>query len=60
MTLLQNLNSLGSLLKHTFDPASSKSFKRVNKKVIDLSPVAVLLAPLFYTETVKVINKYNC
>lgn len=36
-----------------------QSFIEVNKKVLELSPNAVLLTPLFYKETVKIVNNYS-
>lgn len=42
-----------------FNPASTESFKEVSQTVLNLSPDAVLIAPLFYNETVKAIKKYN-
>ena len=41
-----------------FHPNDVYSFVEVNNKVLELSPDAVLLAPLFYKETVAIINKY--
>ncbi|WP_373941842.1 LacI family DNA-binding transcriptional regulator [Polaribacter sejongensis] len=41
-----------------FHPNDVHSFVEVNKKVLELAPDAVLLAPLFYKETVGIINKY--
>lgn len=41
-----------------FFPNNVNSFIKVNKKVLELSPDAVLLAPLFYKETVKIVNDY--
>ena len=41
-----------------FHPNNVHSFVEVNNKVLELSPDAVLLAPLFYKETVGIINKY--
>ncbi|PQJ81255.1 LacI family DNA-binding transcriptional regulator [Polaribacter glomeratus] len=41
-----------------FNPNDIKSFIKVNKKVLELLPNAVLLAPLFYKETIEIINKY--
>jgi LacI family transcriptional regulator len=42
-----------------FDPEHKKSFLKVNETVIEKSPDAVLLAPLFHKETVEVIEKYE-
>jgi LacI family transcriptional regulator len=42
-----------------FNPSEVSSFLEVNKKVLKLSPNAVLLAPLFYNETVKIANNYT-
>ncbi|PWA11621.1 LacI family DNA-binding transcriptional regulator [Flavobacterium laiguense] len=42
-----------------FDPEKKKSFLETNDTVIELSPDAVLLAPLFHKETVAVIQKYD-
>jgi len=42
-----------------FYPNNVESFKKVNKEVLGLSPDAVLLAPLFYKETVQIVNDYT-
>lgn len=42
-----------------FNPESTKSFLSVNKSILDLSPDAVLLAPLFHKETLNVVKEYN-
>jgi LacI family transcriptional regulator len=41
-----------------FNPTDIKSFIDVNKKVLEISPDAVLLAPLFYKETLQIVHKY--
>jgi LacI family transcriptional regulator len=41
-----------------FNPADIESFIEVNKKVLELSPDAVLLAPLFYKETLQIVSDY--
>ncbi|TXD46744.1 LacI family DNA-binding transcriptional regulator [Polaribacter sp. IC073] len=41
-----------------FHPNDVNSFIEINKKVLELSPDAVLLAPLFYKETVAIVNNY--
>lgn len=48
-----------SIKTHYFDPTSTKSFKTVNEIVLGMSPDAVLLAPLFFKETLKVVAKYH-
>jgi LacI family transcriptional regulator len=42
-----------------FNPEKKKSFLKTNETVLELSPDAVLLAPLFHKETVDVIEKYH-
>lgn len=42
-----------------FNPESKSSFLSVNKEVIKSSPDAILLAPLFYKETLNVVKEYN-
>lgn len=42
-----------------FNPESNKSFLAVNKEVIESAPDAVLLAPLFYKETLSVVQEYH-
>jgi len=42
-----------------FSPNSTKSFLDINKTILELSPDAVLLTPLFYKETLKIIDKYS-
>ena len=52
--------SFGVLIESFFfSPSNVNSFLEVNKKVLELSPNAVLLAPLFYKETVKIANSYS-
>jgi LacI family transcriptional regulator len=41
-----------------FNPNDVISFLEANKKVLELVPDAVLLAPLFYKETLKIVNDY--
>lgn len=41
-----------------FDPTDTQSFIAVNKKVLEISPDAVLLAPLFYKETLQIVSEY--
>ena len=48
-----------SIKTHYFNPESTKSFVTVNESVLALSPDAVLLAPLFYKEALKVVEKYH-
>ena len=42
-----------------YSPTSIKSFNDVNNKVLNLSPDAVLLTPLFYKESIVVANNYK-
>ena len=42
-----------------FDPSSTISFIETNDSLLKTTPDAVLLAPLFYLETVSIINNYN-
>lgn len=48
-----------SVESYFFDPESTSSFLKINKKVLELNPDAVLLAPFFYKETIKVSSKYE-
>ena len=48
-----------SIKTYYFDPESTKSFVSVNKTVLALSPDGVLLAPLFYKEALKAMDKYK-
>ncbi|WP_299666541.1 LacI family DNA-binding transcriptional regulator [uncultured Polaribacter sp.] len=41
-----------------FNPTDIQSFIAVNKKVLKIAPDAVLLAPLFYKETLQIVEKY--
>ncbi|QTE24016.1 LacI family DNA-binding transcriptional regulator [Polaribacter cellanae] len=41
-----------------FNTNEVKTFIDVNKKVLELSPNAVLLTPLFYKETIEIVNNY--
>ena len=41
-----------------FNPNDVESFITTNKKVLELAPNAVLLAPLFYKETINIVNNY--
>jgi LacI family transcriptional regulator len=42
-----------------FNPEKTKSFLKTNDTVLELSPDAVLLAPIFHKETVDAIKKYD-
>lgn len=42
-----------------FNPEKKKSFLKVNEAVLNRSPDAILLAPLFYKETLEVIKEYD-
>jgi len=42
-----------------FNPESTKSFLTTNSKIIERSPDAVLIAPLFHKETVEIIKQYD-
>ena len=42
-----------------YSPNSTKSFKDVNNEVLNLSPDAVLLTPLFYKESISAANNYK-
>ncbi|KVV15665.1 Maltose operon transcriptional repressor [Flavobacterium sp. TAB 87] len=48
-----------SVESYFFDPESTSSFLKINKEVLELAPDAVLLAPFFYKETIKISNKYD-
>ncbi|MGJ8745998.1 LacI family DNA-binding transcriptional regulator [Polaribacter sp.] len=41
-----------------FHPNNAQSFIEINTKVLALSPDAVLLAPLFYKQTINIVNNY--
>lgn len=41
-----------------FNPTDIKSFIDINNKVLEIAPDAVLLAPLFYKETLKIVANY--
>ncbi|QOD62320.1 LacI family DNA-binding transcriptional regulator [Polaribacter haliotis] len=41
-----------------FNTNSVQTFIDINKKVLELSPNAVLLTPLFYKETITIVNNY--
>lgn len=41
-----------------FDPNDVNSFIEINKRILKLTPDAVLLAPLFYKETITIIKNY--
>jgi LacI family transcriptional regulator len=42
-----------------FNPEKTKSFTNINELIIEKSPDAVLLAPLFHKETIEAIKKYD-
>ncbi len=42
-----------------FSPNNPKSFLDVNETILELSPDAVLLTPIFYKETLKILDKYS-
>lgn len=42
-----------------FNPEGKKSFLKINEAVLEKSPDAVLLPPLFHKETLEVIKKYE-
>lgn len=48
-----------SIKSYYFDPENTESFLNVNETVLKLSPDAVLLAPLFYKETLNVVEKFD-
>jgi len=48
-----------SIKTYYFDPENTESFIAVNETVLDLAPDAVLLAPLFYNESLKAVEKYS-
>jgi len=57
---IKEYNSFGIFIEYYFfDLTSSSSFLAVNKKVLELLPNAVLLAPLFYSETIEVVANYK-
>lgn len=41
-----------------FKPDNVNSFIKINNKVLELTPDAVLLAPLFYKETIEIVTNY--
>jgi len=48
-----------SIATYYFNPESTKSFLNANDAVLNLAPDAVLLTPLFYKETLNVVENYN-
>lgn len=48
-----------SISTYYFNPEDTESFIAINESVLNLSPDAVLLAPLFYKEALDVIENYN-
>jgi len=42
-----------------FDPTSTSSFLETNEAIIETSPDAVLIVPLFYKEALDIIKNYN-
>ncbi|TXD53534.1 MULTISPECIES: LacI family DNA-binding transcriptional regulator [unclassified Polaribacter] len=57
---INEYSSFGIFIEYYFfDLMQPSSFLEVHKKVLGLLPNAVLLAPLFYKETVKVVANYN-
>ncbi len=42
-----------------YSPSSIKSFQDINIEVLNLTPDAVLLTPLFYKESIIVVNNYK-
>jgi len=48
-----------SIQTYHFDSENTESFIAINETVLNLSPDAVLLAPLFYKEALDVVDKYN-
>jgi LacI family transcriptional regulator len=42
-----------------FDPESTESFISCNESILKMAPDAVMLVPLFYKETLNVVEKYN-
>ncbi|WP_264551617.1 LacI family DNA-binding transcriptional regulator [Flavobacterium sp. N2038] len=44
---------------HYFNPESKKSFLKTHETIIEKSPDAVLLAPLFHKETIEIIKQYD-
>lgn len=57
---IKEFSSFGIVIEpFFFHPNNADSFIETNNKVLNLTPNAVLLAPLFYNETVKVVSSYN-
>lgn len=48
-----------SIQTYYFDSENTESFISINETVLNLSPDAVLLVPLFYKEALDVVDKYN-
>lgn len=57
---IAEFSSFGIFIEpYFFNPTVVSSFIEINTKVLKLSPDAVLIAPLFYKETVKIVDTYN-
>ncbi|MDO5968973.1 LacI family DNA-binding transcriptional regulator [Flavivirga aquimarina] len=57
---IAEFKSFGIVIKLFFySPNSTKSFKDINNEILNLSPYAVLLAPLFYKESISVVKNYQ-
>ncbi|MBG6062315.1 LacI family transcriptional regulator [Flavobacterium sp. CG_9.1] len=48
-----------SVKTYFFDPLSTSSFIKANDTILKTSPDAVLLVPLFYKESLNIIENYN-
>jgi len=48
-----------SIQPYFYSPSSTESFINVNKEIIQISPDAVLLSPLFYKESIDAAKQYT-
>ena len=57
---INEFSSFGIFIEpYFFNPTDVTSFIDVNAKVLKMSPDAVLIAPLFYKETVQIVDAYK-
>lgn len=57
---LTNFSSYNvSVDPYFFDPSNISSFLEINEKIVSTTPDAVLLVPLFYKESIDIIEKYK-
>lgn len=57
---INEFSSFGIFIQpYFFDPTDVTNFISINSKVLQESPDAVLIAPLFYKETLQIVRKYK-